>query len=840
MQRVIYQGVLRMVRARQSRVGMGGALCAVACAWASLARGAPAAPPTPSSTPSAPASAPAPAPVLTAPKLASDPSVPYPEGASGDAEVVLRLIIARDGAVSDVTAPEAREPDAVFANAAMKAARGWRFAPATRDGAPIPAVIKYAVRFIDDGERVAASAPSGPDAVTVPTRASPAGAVAGAEDITIRGEHGEPGRTASLTRAEVREIPGTFGDPFRAIEIMPGVTPIVSGLPFFFVRGAPPGDVGYYLDGIKVPYLFHVGAGPSVIQPGLVDRVDLYPGGYPARFGRFSGGIVDGEATAPSKELHGEYNVRLFDAGGMVETPFDNGKGTLLVGGRYSYTGEILSLLSNGVTLDYWDYQGRVSYALTPRDTVSAFAFGAYDYLGQKTPTGVDTLFGTEFHRLDVRHDHKLDAGNIRTAITGGIDTTQLGDGRSVRDRMLAMRTELTYKLTKGLLLRAGSDVQVDAYDVILDTGGDLSAAERSVIANFPSRTDLETGIRGDVVWTVTPRLEVTPGMRLDFYGSQGVTAIGVDPRLSTRLALTKDARVLTALGIAHQTPSFILPVPGFQPGGLPGGLQTAVQESMGMEFDLGSATTATATVFHNGFFNLSDALSVLQPTASGCAPGTFPTDSLAGDRGTQPTGTGGGCGVNRFPPGTLGPDRSGGGGQAASSTTQTNEANAYNVRANGQAYGLELFLKRKLTSHVGGFLSYTLSRSTRVANGQEYIASFDRTHVLNAALAFDLGHNWRAGTRFTFYTGLPKAPDPSDPGSTRLDPFYRVDLRLEKRWQIPNTFLGKKAWVSFVAEWLNATLTKEAIGTSCTLSGCTETLIGPVTIPSLGMEGGF
>ena len=833
------------MRARRSRLGLvattGVCAClavtpgALAASPAAPAVGAPAA---------AQSAAPQPphATVVTAPKLGSDPSVPYPAGATGDARVVLRLVVAREGTVSEATAPGAAEAEAVFANAALSAARSWRFAPATRDGAPIPAVIKFEVVFHDDGARMAAAAPAGPDAVTVPTdasRRSTAGAVAGAEDVIIRGEHGEPSRTASLTRAEVREIPGTFGDPFRAVEIMPGVTPIVSGLPFFFVRGAPPGDVGYYLDGVKVPYLFHVGAGPSVIQPGLVDRVDLYPGGYPARFGRFSGGIVDGEATAPSKELHGEYNVRLFDAGGLVETPFDNGKGTVLVGGRYSYTGELLSLLSNGVTLNYWDYQARVSYALTPRDTLSAFSFGAYDYLGQKTPTGTDTLFGTEFHRLDLRYDHQLDAGNVRTAVTGGIDTTELGDGRSVRDRMLAMRTELTYRLTKGLLLRAGTDVQVDTYSVLLDTG-DESAAVRSIIANFPSRTDLASGLRGDVVFRLAPRLEVTPGMRVDFYASQGATAIGVDPRLATRLALAKNARLLTALGIAHQTPSFVLPVPGFQPGGLPGGLQTAVQESLGMELDLGAATTATATVFHNGFYDLSDALSVLQPTAGGCAPGTFPTDSLAGDRGTQPTGTGGGCGVNRFPPGTVGPDRSGGGGQGASSTSMTNAANAYNVRANGQAYGFELFIKRKLTSHVGGFLSYTLSRSTRVASGQEYVASFDRTHVLNAALAFDLGRNWRAGTRFTFYTGLPKAPDPTDPGSTRLDPFYRIDLRLEKRWPLPDTFLGKKAWISFVAEWLNATLRKEAIGTSCTLSGCTETLIGPVTIPSLGVEGGF
>jgi hypothetical protein len=334
-------------------------------------------------------------------------------------------------------------------------------------------------------------------------------------------------------------------------------------------------------------------------------------------------------------------------------------------------------------------------------------------------------------------------------------------------------------------------------------------------------------------VLDVTPRFKVTPGVRVDLYASEGATAIGVDPRLQTRAVLDPRARLLAAMGLAHQPPAFVIPVPGVEPGGLRGGLQNAVQESMGIEMDLGDQTTATATVFHNAFFNMSDALSVQQPTSGGCAPGQFPSDVISGDPERQPTGNGR-CG-QRFPPGTLGSDRTGGDGQASQSNGDVQSAQAFETRANGTAYGLELYVKRKLTKHLGGFVSYTLSRSTRRANGQEFIASFDRTHVLNVAVAYDLGRNWRAGTRVMFYTGLPKAPDPTDPGSTRLAPFFRVDLRLEKRWQ-----LGPKWWISFVAEWMNATLSKESDGTSCTLNGCHETKVGPVTIPSLGVEGGF
>jgi hypothetical protein len=300
---------------------------------------------------------------------------------------------------------------------------------------------------------------------------------------------------------------------------------------------------------------------------------------------------------------------------------------------------------------------------------------------------------------------------------------------------------------------------------------------------------------------------------------------LAIDPRLATRLELSSRMRLLSALGVAHQTPAFAVPVPGFQPGGIRGGLQQALQESMGLEMDVDTTTTATATLFHNAFFDMSDPLNYQPPQLNGCPAGFFPENSIGSDRGNQVTGNQS-CLPRWYPPGTLGRDGGGGGGAAVVTALET--------RTMGTAYGLELFLKRKLTNRIGGTFSYTLSRSIRSVGRNRFVADFDRTHVVTGTLAYGLGRNWRAGTRVTYYTGLPRAPDPTDP-STRLPGFFRLDVRLEKRWQ-----LGEKTWISFVAEWMNATLSKETVGANCRLDGCTPQEIGPVTIPSLGMEGGF
>jgi hypothetical protein len=650
-------------------------------------------------------------------------------------------------------------------------------------------------------------------------------------EIVVVGQRPEPSRSVGLTRQEVRQIPGAFGDPFRAVEAMPGVTPIVSGLPFFFIRGAPPGNAGYFLDGVRVPLLFHVGAGPSVVHPALIEHVDLYPGGYPARFGRFSGGIVSGETAPPGVDVHGEYNLRAFDGGAMVETPFADGRGALLLGGRYSFTALLFSVLSPGSTLDYWDYQARASYDVTPRDRLGIFAFGSYDYAAQDTETQEQlTLFETQFHRLDLRYDRILPRGKLRTAFTLGRDSSTVQQNRDVQSSLLGARTELEHRVSDQVLLRAGTDLAIDRYEVDLGTQ-DLSPSAERIADLFATRNDLALGVRGDAVIGLGPRLTLTPGLRVDLYGSRGDTAWGIDPRLALRTQVTNKVALLTALGVAHQTPSFVVPVPGIQPSGLSRGLQRAIQESFGVEAILGEGMVATATVFQNAFFDMSDPLGSLDPAQNGCPTGSFPEDTLAGDRVGQPVGNGF-CGP-RFRPGTLGPDRAGGGGQGADSNTGRRAADAFTVRTMGKAYGLELLLKRKLTKKLGGFLSYTLSRSTRTYDGRSYVASFDRTHVGNLAVAYDLGGGWRAGVRLTGYSGLPQRSDTGPNG--RLPAFWRLDLRGEKRFRI-----GKTGYLSIVAEWMNATLSKEAVATTCSLRGCEAQLFGPITIPSLGIEGGF
>ncbi len=640
------------------------------------------------------------------------------------------------------------------------------------------------------------------------------------QDVHVRGGRSSVrgGLAEPLARAEVRQLPGAFGDPFRAVEVATGVTPVLTGLPYFYVRGAPPGNVGYYFDGVRVPYLFHFGLGPAVVHPALIARTDVHKGGYPAAFGRWAGGVVDATAMPPQGRAHGEGLLRVVDAGGLVEAPFAGGRGAALAAARYSYTAALFSLFASDTELDYRDYQMRVAYALGEQDTISLLTFGAYDLAAQRdfvdpnalgipspdaTPREIKrVLFASEFHRGDVRWDRSLSGGGrLRVAATVGFDRTRVEARRAAEDVMTGLRAELSRPLGRSALLRAGADVVVDRYG---GTALSSFADDADVVARqrlvFVPRVDYALGARVDAVLTPLPRVEVTPGVRLDVFGSASERAYAVDPRLSARFEVSRSVRLVHALGIASQPPSTPVALPAITVARLEGGLQRSVQTSAGVEVETPLDTTATAAVFHNAFYSLNDSL-----------------------------------------------------GTAQVELVDIERSDRLLAKSRGSAFGLEVGLRRKMSRRVAGIFAYTLSRSMRTAGTRRFVSAYDRTHVLNAAISVDLGRGFRAGSRFVFYTGIPVgAPAPSHAAQRvgtppeRTPTFFRIDARVEKRFDV-----GEHAYVSIILEALNATLSREVTGYACgtalvvpgepeRIPTCNARTIGPVTVPSLGVEGAF
>jgi TonB family protein len=702
----------------------------------------------------------------------------YPEGASETASVELELTLDAAGAVVETRLLSGEAP---FAEAAMSAARSWRFSPAQRRGRPVGAKIRYFVQFTPPTPEPAAPPPP-PSKPTLTTRPRRAPAPV-AHEIIVEGQR-LPAGSVLLTQQETRALPGAFGDPLRAIEAQPGVVPIVSGLPAFFIRGAPPSNVGFFFDGVEIPLLYHAFFGPSVLHPGFIDAIEFYPGSSPAQYGRFAGPIIAVKSRPLQCRPSGEANLRVIDAGGMIESgPLSArhtcGSSGARVAGRYSYAGLVLSLLSDA-KLEYWDYQLQASYPLGPSDSLSVLAFGAYD-LFRAPQASAKSGAGLTFHRVDLRWDRQLRAGStLRLAVTAGSDRAAGANDESsiVTDQSLRVRSELTRRLGPLATLSAGVDTRLDRFG--------LRANRRSLdfpsyTRLFPSRTDTTAGAYLALKLDPVPQIHVEPGLRADMHSSSGVAALGIDPRISADIAVSRKLHLLHSLGIAHQRPNFTAQIPGAQVADLGGGLQWALLWSSGLKLKLPLDLTASATVFRSGYFNALDPIGGARD---------FTLDRTALDR-----------------------------------------------RATIAAAGLELYLSRPVTKRLGGFASYTLSRSEQSSGRQASPSGFDRAHVLQGGLSYEIGTGFRVGARAVFYTGVPELNLEGEPhftGNRRGAPFFRLDVRAEKRFRI-----GRAGYWGVIAEVLNATSTKEVVRLDCG-EVCRARSAGPVVLPSVGLEAGF
>ncbi len=110
-----------------------------------------------------------------------------------------------------------------------------------------------------------------------------------------------PDRVAktSLRGEELARVPGSGGDPVRALHALPGVAAgnDVSGAPA--IRGSRPGDNRYYLDFLPVGYLSHLGGVVSVIPGDLVDDFYLFAAAFGPEYGDGIGAVIDVALRAP-------------------------------------------------------------------------------------------------------------------------------------------------------------------------------------------------------------------------------------------------------------------------------------------------------------------------------------------------------------------------------------------------------------------------------------------------------------------------------------------------------------------------------------------------------------
>lgn len=806
------------------------------------------------------------------------------------AEVALTLTLSETGEVVEVSpGPEPGEVPAPFVTAAVSAARGLRFTPAQVDGVPTAAQVPFLYRFEPraptavlrgqirargsrhglpgaalsvNGQSYEAG-PDGSFALTLP----PGGVRI---RVSAQGHHPaeftevlekdqlaevvyrleafqlDPYQTVVRERArvevtrialaeqEVREVPGTMGDPARVVMLLPGVASVASGLGFPVVRGTQPASTQYFIDGVRVPTLYHLMVGPAVLHPAFVDGVDFEPGVPGAHVGRALGGVVHLRAGAPLEApVHMEAYADLINLGGLVQASIPQTGTKLSLAGRFSYTGALAELVARALRedgllqTDFSDMQVRVDQRLGDGQ-LRLLWLASTDRVGVDTredrPSNMGGGVATGFHRLDLRWTHPLARGVLELAGTWSGDAVELYATRAaqrigafdLRSMGLGARARYTVPLGEQLRLEVGAESEQLRGGVSLTgTARPPGFAGDDVVdpVRAPSAIAVVSGAWTSATWTPLPSLEVTAGVRGDVWHLvPGRTQAVAEPRAAVRWQLTDHLTWKAGAGLFHQAPTVLLPLPATDLGALRLGLQEGAQLVTGVEWAPSRALQVGVDAFYNPLRRAIE----------------LDLDDLIENRRRQ--------GLPPLDPSTR-----------------------------GYSAGAELFVRKPIGDNWFGWLSYSFVRSRRLTQIDRYDDfdrelgqawawlpfAFEQEHVFNGALSVQLGP-WTLGAVAHFNTGRPRSGQVTsrdrrrvtdaerNPRWVRVDldrvgrlpPFWRVDLRAARRWAVGDITLEG------YLDLLNASLQQETVGYEY---GEHEVAVRiPVIFPTLGLKGSW
>jgi len=568
-----------------------------------------------------------------------------------------------------------------------------------------------------------------------------------------------------ITMEEAKVIPGTLGDAVKVVQNMPGVARGVSNAGLV-IRGSNAEDSLVLLDGHRIPQLFHFGGLKSVYNSDFLETIDLYTGGFGARFGNATGGVVNLESKKPSLDKwEGYVDTSFIDATVLAEGPLTKQKNMGLgLAFRRSTLDLIIPLVFSGnedlsfTTLPvYYDYQFKYYYKIDKKHTLRVDWYGALDKLKLVTELVNDSEpefsgafgFETMFHSLVLHYDYKTD--KFKSSFSPGFSFTAIdvNVGNDLFFNLdaytLKFLEDISIKLTKQNTLNIGLDIEprfakIESNLILPPKEGDVDVSFSNSEKINTSQTSWDWIIGGYISDEIQiGNLLVIPGLRFEYYTHQEKHALS--PRVAMRYKIIDPVTIKAAAGLYHRIPD---PDESYEPYGNTGlEFERAVHAIAGVEWNI----TDVISVDIQGYYKYLDNL------------------------------------VNKI-----------------SGTSE--DGKIYDNSGKGYVYGGEILIRHALSKNFFGWISYSINRAMRNDGpGTPYrLFDIDQTHNLVVVASYKFLKTWRIGGRFQLSSGEPYTSitgsifnadngtylplyDENNKNAERSGLYHKFDIRIDKDW---------------------------------------------------------
>jgi hypothetical protein len=640
--------------------------------------------------------------------------------------------------------------------------------------------------------------------------------------VTAAREKKESQKT--LKQEEFLTMPGSGGDPVKAVQNLPGVNRSSGGDSRVIIQGAEPEDTKYNIGGHEVPLIFHFGGLTSIVTPEAIESVDYFSAGHGAEWGRALGGHVGLNVRNPKTDRHHAFAfMDTFNSGGLAEGPIDENS-SYLVTGRYSYVGEVLkSVMKDNEDFDlsvapsFYDLSGLYQRKLSDADEVRLFTILSQDKLEfvLNKPVGNDPkLRGrffqqTRFNRIIPQWKRQIDsttALKITSAYGNNDILADIGTNYfHLLNRAFTNRAEYSMALQPQWKSSFGVDTLDNWYNVELRIP--TNYAEGGVSNPLSSGEVKETKVKGHdnllgVYWTNEYKTSdaspwtYLPQVRFDRFSP--TNEILTQPRFSLRYQVDQSLLLRFGTGLYYQLPQ---PQEYDNYYGNPDIKSSRAQHYiLSFEKDFRQGSTEGYQWTSGLFYKNLDSL-------------VIPSRRLVTRNSVQ------------------------------------NFENFSN-EGTGTIKGFETQVKFKGDTYLSWIASYTYVQSRRKQPGQSELPSqYDQTHSVNLLASYIL-NDWQLGSRLRFVSGNPYTPiigstfdadndvylpQRGEIYSERNPNFFQWDIRVDRKWIYDTWILSAYLDIQNLTNSQN----QESITYSYDYSE-KKPITGLPTLPSIGVKGEF
>ena len=557
----------------------------------------------------------------------------------------------------------------------------------------------------------------------------------------------EPGPAPLDVRpTDVVALAGAGENVFRAVQALPSVFGTDEVDSRLAVRGGGPDQNLTVMDGVEVHNPYRILGLTSAFNPDLVERFELFAGGFDARHGdRLSSLlVVENRLGTSTRGFGGQASLALTDASLSLEGRLPGRDGSSwLVAGRRTYYDLVAEHFVDDELPAFADVQARLRLPLSARGRLTVLAL-----ISDEGTRYAEAQNGEDYHIdtdgdnlvLSAAYHHDLSSrGQIRTTVAytrfrdgvifeGRIESdARRSNGAGVASRLtdvlwarevevgdLSLRTEADWRLSRGRALTAGFELHrlrpgwhFDVGTTRLDNqrnGTRLPFPSGLPGAGLPDLLDsrFEYSRLGAFAQTdqAVGRLRVRLGLRLDRSALNDEASL--QPRLAATLKLGRRFSLQAAGGLYAQTPGYEKTFQADDFVDLASGTglrnERAWQGVLGARFEPSAGVELKLEAFGRWFDRqLVGRLETEAERVARLARYDFPT-----------------AWQDEIP-------------SAALVTVEPENT------GRGTAFGLDLFAAKKATSSASrltGWVAYTFGRAERVAWGVRFPFEYDRRHA--------------------------------------------------------------------------------------------------------------